>query len=105
MTKEAEEIFKDIKCKLGYYQAVLNDNPFLMENLIIIIPTEQYEILAGEAVNYYMKNEAIFAKFDSIMGHKLKIVDDIDKIYIALDLIYQPDNQPDNLICEKEETP
>ena len=92
MTKEAGEIFFEIKCKLGYYQEVLKDKPFLMENLIIIIPSEQYEILANEAVYYYMMNEAISAKFDSIMGHKLKIVDDIDKIYIALDLIYQGDN-------------
>lgn len=92
MTKEAEKIFFEIKCKLGYYQEVLNNNPFLMENLIIIIPSEQYEILANEAAYYYMMNEAISAKFDSIMGHKLKIVDDIDKIYIALDLIYPGDN-------------
>ena len=105
MKKEAEKIFFEIKCKLGYYLEVLKDKPYLIENLVIIIPSEQYEILANEAVNYYMVNEAIFAKFDSIMGHKLKIVDDIDKIYIALDLIYPGDNQPDNLICEKEGTP
>lgn len=95
MTREANEIFKEIKCKIGYYQEVLKDNPEYLKNLVIIIPNDDYEILAERALQYYIVNNVRKAKFNSIMGYDLKISKDIDKIYIALDLRYES-NKPNN---------
>ena len=91
MAREAKEIIKEIKYKIGYCQEVLKDNQQLMDNLVIIIPNYDYEVLAKEAMQYYILTNAIEAKFNSIMGYDFKISEDIDKIYIALDLKYESD--------------
>ena len=93
MTREADKIIKEIQCKIGYYQEVLKDNPECMKNLVVIIPNDDYEILAERALQYYIANNVRKTKFNSIMGYDLKISYDIDKIYIALDLRYKPNNE------------
>lgn len=93
----AQDIAQEINCKLGYYREVFRDKPELLENLVIIIPDDKYEILSDIAVNYFM-TEAILhdarqLKFDRFMGVPLKIAQQIDKIYIALNLDYDNKNE------------
>lgn len=99
MERTANEIIKEIQFKIAYYRQVLKDDPYLMKNLVIIIPNDDYEILAKEAAIYYMSNNVLAAKFDSFMGYDLKISADIDKIYIALNLIYKSEKK---MIGDKE---
>ena len=89
----AQDIAQEINCKLGYYREILKNKPELLENLVIIIPDDKYEILSDLAINYFMK-EALFndvtqLKFDRFMGVPLKIAQKIDKIYVALNLDYE----------------
>ena len=89
----AQDIAQEINCKLGYYHKIFKDKPELLENLVIIIPDDKYEILSDVAVNYFMKealfNNATQLKFDRFMGVPLKIAQRIDKIYVALNLDYE----------------
>lgn len=89
----AQDIANEINCKLGYYHEIFKDKPELLENLVIIIPDDKYEILSDIAVNYFMKealfNDATQLKFDRFMGVPLKIAQRIDKIYVALNLDYE----------------
>lgn len=89
----AQDIAQEINCKLGYYEQLLHNEPDLLENLVIIIPSEKYEILSQIALNYFMKeailHDARNMKFDRFMGVPLKIADNLDKIYIALNLDYE----------------
>ena len=89
----AQDIANEINCKLGYSREVFKDKPELLENLVIIIPDDKYEILSDVAVNYFMKealfNNATQLKFDRFMGVPLKIAQRIDKIYVALNLDYE----------------
>lgn len=89
----AQDIAQEINCKLGYYHEIFKDKPELLENLVIIIPDDKYEILSDIAVNYFMKealfNDATQLKFDRFMGVPLKIAQRIDKIYVALNLDYE----------------
>lgn len=91
----AQDIAQEINCKLGYYHEILKDKPELLENLVIIIPDDKYEILSQIAINYFMKealfNDATQLKFDRFMGVPLKIAQRIDKIYVALNLDYEDD--------------
>lgn len=89
----AQDIANEINCKLGYYHEIFKERPDLLENLVIIIPDDKYEILSDIAVNYFM-TEAILhdarrLKFDRFMGVPLKIAQELDKIYIALNLDYE----------------
>lgn len=89
----AQDIANEINCKLGYYHEIFKDKPELLENLVIIIPDDKYEILSDIAVNYFMKealfNDATQLKFDRFMGVPLKIAQELDKIYVALNLDYE----------------
>ena len=89
----AQDIANEINCKLGYYHEIFKDKPELLENLVIIIPDDKYEILSDIAVNYFIKealfNDATQLKFDRFMGVPLKIAQRIDKIYVALNLDYE----------------
>lgn len=89
----AQDIAQEINCKLGYYHEIFKDKPELFENLVIIIPADKYEILSQIAINYFMKeailHDAIGMKFDKFMGVPLKIADNLDKIYLALNLDYE----------------
>ncbi len=87
----AQDIANEINCKLGYYHEVFKDRPDLLENLVIIIPDDKYEILSDIAVNYFMTelSEAQSLKFDRFMGVPLKIAQELDKIYVALNLDYE----------------
>ena len=89
----AQDIANEINCKLGYYHEIFKDKPELLENLVIIIPDDKYEILSDIAVNYFMKealfNNATQLKFDRFMGVPLKIAQRIDKIYVAVNLDYE----------------
>lgn len=93
----AQDIAQEINCKLGYYHEIFKDKPELLENLVIIIPDDKYEILSDIAVNYFMKealfNDATQLKFDRFMGVPLKIAQRIDKIYVALNLDYDNKNE------------
>lgn len=72
MIREADQIIKDIQCKIGYYQEVLKDNPECLKNLVVIIPNDDYEVLAEQALQYYIINNVRKAKFNSIMGYDLR---------------------------------
>lgn len=85
----AKEIAQEINVKLGYYHELLKDKPELLENLIIIIPSEQYDILSEIAIDYFWMIGATNLKFDRFMGVPLKIAENLDKIYVALNLEYE----------------
>lgn len=89
----AQEIAQEINCKLGYYYELFKDKPDLLENLVIIIPDDKYEILCDIATDYFMQeiilHDALSLKFDRFMGVPLKIAQELDKIYIALNLDYE----------------
>ena len=91
----AQDIAQEINCKLGYYHEILKDKPELLENLVIIIPDDKYEILSDIAVEYFNKEllEAQSLKFDRFMGVPLKIAQELDKIYVALNLDYDNKNK------------
>lgn len=89
----AQDIAQEINCKLGYYHEIFKERPDLIENLVIIIPDDKYEILSDIAVDYFMQeailHDATHLKFDRFMGVPLKIAQRIDKIYVALNLDYE----------------
>lgn len=87
----AQDIAQEINCKLGYYHEVFKDKPDLLENLVIIIPDDKYEILSDIAVEYFNTEllEAQSLRFDRFMGVPLKIAQELDKIYVALNLNYE----------------
>lgn len=87
----AQDIAQEINCKLGYYHEVFKDKPDLLENLVIIIPDDKYEILSDIAVEYFNTEllEAQSLRFDRFMGVPLKIAQELDKIYVALNLDYE----------------
>lgn len=85
----AQDIAQEINCKLGYYYQLLENKPDLLENLVIIIPSEKYDILSDMAVEYFWMNDCINMKFDRFMGVPLKIAENLDKIYVALNLEYE----------------
>lgn len=87
----AQDIAQEINCKLGYYYELFKDKPDLLENLVIIIPHDKYEILSYIAVEYFNTEllEAQSLRFDRFMGVPLKIAQELDKIYVALNLDYE----------------
>ena len=89
----AQDIAQEINCKLGYYHEIFKDKPELFENLVIIIPADKYEILSQIALDYFMieviRHDARSMIFDRFKGVPLKVVDNLDKIYIALNLDYE----------------
>lgn len=87
----AQDIAQEINCKLGYYYELFKDKPDLLENLVIIIPDDKYEILSDIAVEYFNTEllEAKRLRFDRFMGVPLKIAQELDKIYVALNLDYE----------------
>ena len=87
----AQDIAQEINCKLGYYYELFKDKPDLLENLVIIIPDDKYEILSDIAVEYLNTEllEVQSLRFDRFMGVPLKIAQELDKIYVALNLDYE----------------
>ncbi len=89
----AQDIAQEINCKLGYYHEVFKGRPDLLENLVIIIPENKYDILSELAIDYFAQevilHDAISMRFDRFMGVPLKVAQELDKIYIALNLDYE----------------
>ena len=85
MLNEAQEILEDVQTKIVYFLDMLKQ-PVEPEKMIVFIPEDKAQILAVEAAQYFMQNDAVSGTFDKIFGIPMKITD-VDKIYISINLL------------------
>ena len=80
----------EINAKIGFYKKNFSNNPEILENLVVIIPEEKYEILADMAEEYFISIPTMTkARFDHIFGVPIEIANNISKIYVAVNLDYR----------------
>lgn len=90
MKKTENKLMNEINAKIGFYKKNFSDNPEILDNLVVIIPEDKYEILADMAVDYFMSIPTMTkARFDHIFGVPIEIANNISKIYVAVNLDYE----------------
>lgn len=81
------EVFVEIITKLDYFCELVKYKPEIMDNIVIIIPESKYEKLRELFEESVIFNpEVKYAEFNQFQGHHLKISEDIDEIYISIEI-------------------
>lgn len=91
------KLMNEINAKINFYKEKFSNNPEILENLVVIIPEEKYEILADMAIDYFCSIPTMTkARFDHIFGVPIEIANNISKIYVAVNLNYEEERLEDN---------
>lgn len=97
MKRTETKLMNEINAKIGFYKKNFSNNPEILDNLVVIIPEDKYEILADMAVDYFMSIPTMTkARFDHIFGVPIEIANNISKIYVAVNLDYGEERLEDN---------